>query len=49
MFDALTFAAVVVRVRALSLGTHAVITSVLVDAYSVQAANEANFLALVNV
>jgi len=45
----LIFTAVVVRVRDLTLGTHTVIASILIDAYPVQATNKVNLLALVHV
>ena len=45
----LTFAAVVPRVLALTLGTDTIITSILVDTYPVQATIEVCFLALVHV
>jgi len=44
-----TFTALVLRVWFLSLGTHTIVTAILVDAYTVQATNECNVFTLVHI
>lgn len=42
-----TFTALVLLVWFLSLGTHTIVTSILVDTYTIQATNEGNVFTLV--
>ena len=44
-----TFTALVPRVWFLSLGTHTIIASILVDAYTIQPTNEGSVFTLVNI